>query len=41
MDAIDGKILIEMTGDQLKNEGFEVIMEKKYQGKLFEIKKMN
>ena len=41
IDAVDDKVLFEMTGDQLKNDGFEVIMEKRYQGKLFEVKKMH
>ncbi len=40
INAVDGKVLLEMTGDQLKNEGFEVSMERKYQGKLFEIRRM-
>ena len=39
INAVDGKVLMEMTGDKLKNEGFEVTMDRKYQGKLFEIRK--
>lgn len=38
--AGNGEILLEMTGEQLKNEGFAVKMEKMYQGKLFEIRKL-
>ena len=41
IDAMEGRVLFEMTGNQLKNDGFEVIMEKRYQGKLFEVKKMH
>jgi alpha-galactosidase len=32
--------VVVMTGKQLKNEGFKVQMEKEYQGKLFEIRKL-
>jgi len=39
INAADRKVITEMTGDQLRNEGFEVSMERKYQGKLFEIRK--
>ncbi len=38
IDAVNGKVLLEMTGEQFKNKGFEVTMERKYQGKLFEIR---
>ncbi|MEA3461449.1 MAG: alpha/beta hydrolase, partial [Bacteroidota bacterium] len=41
INARDGDIIKEMTGDQLKNEGFRVSMEREYQGKLFEIKKID
>ena len=41
INAMDGDILQEMTGDQLKNEGFRVSMEREYQGKIFEIKRID
>ena len=41
INALDGETLVEMTGNQLKNEGFEVSMERNYQGKLFEIRRSN
>ncbi len=41
INALDGEMIVEMTGDQLKNEGFEVSMERNYQGKLFEIRRSN
>lgn len=40
ISAQTGEIKAIMTGEQLKNEGFEVQMQKMYQGKLFEIRKL-
>ncbi len=38
--ARSGEKVVVMTGKQLKNEGFKVQMEKEYQGKLFEVRKL-
>jgi len=38
--AQTGENIAKMTGRQLKDEGFKVQMDKQYQGKLFEIKKL-
>ena len=40
IDAVDERKVVEMSGGQLKREGFEVVMDKEYQGKLFEIRKL-
>ena len=41
ISAVNKEVIGEMTGKQLKTEGFRVSMEKLYQGKLFEIKMIN
>lgn len=38
--ARGGREVARMTGEQLRKQGFKVKMEKKYQGRLFEIRKM-
>ena len=35
--CVDGKVLAEMSGKDLDESGFEVILEKKYDGELFEV----